>query len=71
MRERVATRRGGQRPGAGRKPAGRVQYVTRLHPETIKTIKACAEKRGVAECEIVEEAIGKTLKGDWPTIAKA
>ena len=52
---------GGKRNGAGRKPAGRVQYVTRLKPEIIAWVKSEAERQGKAECEIVETALAKRL----------
>ena len=57
MKPATKEARGGARKGAGRKASGRVQYVTRLRPETIASIKADALKRGVDECEIVEEAL--------------
>ncbi len=49
--------KGGARKGAGRKPSGRVSYLTRLHPNRIAWIKRQAAGRKTAECEIVEEAI--------------
>jgi hypothetical protein len=54
---------GGPRQGAGRKPSGRVQYVTRLRPELIARVKAEAERQGRNECEIVEKALAGSLRG--------
>ena len=54
-------RHGGKRPGAGRKPAGRVQYVTRLRPDVIARVKAEATRQGRSECEVVEDVLAKSL----------
>ncbi len=53
---------GGARKGAGRKKSGRTQYVTRLSPALIRTIKARARKQGVSECEVVEAALASSLR---------
>ncbi|MFH1066849.1 MAG: hypothetical protein V1746_02985 [bacterium] len=52
---------GGARCGAGRKPAGRIQYVTRLRPTLIRHIKTAARKAGKSECEMVESLLQKTF----------
>jgi len=54
--------RGGARVGAGRKPAGRMQYTTRLSPILIKAIKARARREKCAECEIVEAVLSPAFK---------
>ena len=36
-----------------------MQYVTRLHPETIAAIRIQADALNVSECEVVEEALSK------------
>ena len=54
-------RRGGRRKGAGRKPAGRVQYVTRLREDVIQRVRRSAEREGKAECEIIERILDAAL----------
>jgi len=56
------TRWGGARRGAGRKPSGRKQYITRLSPELIKAIKARARLEKRLECEVVESLLSPVLK---------
>jgi hypothetical protein len=55
------TSRGGRREGAGRKPSGRVQYVTRLRPDLIARLREEAQRTGKAECEIVEAALSQLM----------
>lgn len=59
--------RGGVRPGAGRPPSGRVQYVTRLKPTTISWIKAEAKREGKDECAFVERALESARRGLFGT----
>ena len=54
--------RGGVRRGAGRKPSGRVQYITRLEPVVIDIIKRRAVRENKSECEIVSEALAQQFK---------
>jgi hypothetical protein len=54
--------RGGARDGSGRKPSGRVQYVTRLRPDNVEWIKDQAASQECAEADIVEEAIDRRRK---------
>ncbi len=51
--------RGGARKGAGRKPSGRVDYTTRLRPDSIEWVKSQAAKQDVQECDVVEDAIDR------------
>ncbi len=50
-------RRGGARPGAGRKPSGRVPYSTRIKPALIEWIKVEAQNQGKDECSFLESLI--------------
>lgn len=52
---------GGVRKGAGRKPAGKVQYVTRLRPEIIAKIKAEAKRQDRTECDVMDEMLAGVL----------
>ncbi len=61
MRAKKETR-GGARKGAGRKPSGRVTYVTRMTRERIAWIKSQAEMRACEQCVIVEEAVDLKMK---------
>jgi hypothetical protein len=49
--------RGGARSGAGRKPSGRAQYVTRLPPDLISWVKEEAQRENLAECRVIELAL--------------
>ena len=48
---------GGKRKGAGRKPSGRVNYMTRLRPDTIKWVKKTASDQATQECDVIEETL--------------
>ena len=52
---------GGARPGAGRKPSGRVPYLTRLDPRVIRKIKQRARKQKVSQCELVESVLKRAF----------
>jgi hypothetical protein len=54
--------RGGARTGSGRKPSGRVQYVTRLRPDSIEWVKDQATRRDVQECDVVEDALDRSRR---------
>lgn len=60
-RMRLEREHGGTRAGAGRKPSGRVQYVTRLRPTLIKRIKLMAKKARKDECEVIETLLKKAF----------
>lgn len=51
------TKNGGARKGSGRKPSGKVQYITRLSPATIAKIRALAALQGVDDCQVVESRL--------------
>jgi len=55
------TRWGGVRAGAGRKPSGRVPYVTRLSPDLIRAIKGRAKRENRKECEVIEALLAPAL----------
>jgi hypothetical protein len=59
--ETVRRIHGGARKGAGRKPAGKVQYVTRLRPEVIAQLKKEAKRLDRAECDVVDEMLARVL----------
>jgi hypothetical protein len=53
--------RGGRREGAGRKPSGRVPYLTRLTPAVIARVKSEAIRRQRTECELIESLLDRAL----------
>ncbi len=48
---------GGARPGAGRKPAGRVPLTLRLRPAVADRLRAAARKQGKTLSELAEERL--------------
>lgn len=53
----LVSRRGGARPGAGRKPKGHVRLQIVLPEKTRAKVRHLARKRGATQSEIVAEAI--------------
>jgi hypothetical protein len=55
----IVTRRGGARPGAGRKPSGKVSKQVRLSPATIAKLQRLQKRRGLPSFSAaIEEAVG-------------
>ena len=55
----IVTRRGGARPGAGRKPTGKVSKQVRLSPATIRKLQALQKRRRLPSFSAaIEEAVG-------------
>ena len=50
-------RRGGARPGSGRKPRDSVRLEVRIRPELREKLRRKAKQKGVTQVELVEEAI--------------
>lgn len=50
-------RRGGARPGAGRKSKESVRLEVRIRPELREKLRRKAKQKGVTQVELVEEAI--------------
>ena len=50
-------KRGGARPGAGRKPKDSVRLEVKIRPELREKLRRKAKQRGVTQVELVEEAI--------------
>lgn len=48
---------GGSRPGAGRKPSGRVPLTLRLRPSVAKRLRTVAKKQGKTLSEVAEERL--------------
>lgn len=48
---------GGSRPGAGRKPSGRVPLTLRLRPAVANRLRAVAKKQGKTLAEVAEERL--------------
>lgn len=55
------THRGGARAGAGRKPAGRVQWVVRVKPEIKAAAKQKAERMGISDSDYIEALVQEDL----------
>jgi hypothetical protein len=47
-------RRGGARPGAGRKPLGKTQILLHLRPKSAAAIRAKAKKENLTMSEVVD-----------------
>lgn len=50
-------RRGGARPGSGRKPKDSVRLEVMIRPELREKLRLKARQKGVTQVELVEEAI--------------
>ncbi len=48
---------GGSRPGAGRKPSGRIPLTLRLRPAVANRLRAVAKKQGKTLSELAEERL--------------
>ena len=55
----VPLRRGGARPGAGRKPTGRQPVLLRLTPATVRALRAAARRQGKTLSDLAEERLVK------------
>jgi len=62
MRNRVKKRR--RAPGGGRKPLGKKRMTYKLMPETIESVKRCAEAAAISQREYVEAAVWEKLETD-------
>ena len=61
MRKPVKRRRA---PGGGRKPLGKKRMTYKLMPETIESVKRCAEAAAISQSEYVEAAVREKLEAD-------
>ena len=52
-------RRGGKRPGAGRKPSGNEPVTLRLRSRTIKRLHAIARRQGRTLSDVAEEKLAE------------
>lgn len=51
------SKRGGARPGSGRKPRNSEQITLRISPEIIGMIRLAAERAGISMSELAEKAL--------------
>lgn len=58
---RAVVSHGGARPGAGRKPAGKLRKTVKLSPEAVRRFKAYAQRKKLPNFSAALEAVSSAL----------
>lgn len=58
---RAVVTHGGARPGAGRKPAGKLRKTVKLSPEAVRRFKTFARRQKLPNFSAALEAVSTTL----------